>query len=111
MKNFNMCDNSIICEIDGTRWLLGPEADGELNWEDAKEWCHSVGGELPPREVLLMCYMNEDIRKEFTATHYWSSTKFAAASTWIQDFFLHGYQIGGVNVHANSVRAVMRLTI
>jgi len=101
----------VICTINGVKWLLGPEAEEEMTWQEAVLWCKSVSGVLPPRDVLLQCYMNEDTKKEFTESYYWSSTKFADGSTWIQDFFLHGYQIGGVNGKTNSVRAVRAIKI
>jgi len=76
----------IICELNGFRWHLGPEAEDELNFADAKVWCESVGGELPPREVLLMCYINEDIKPSFKTSWYWSSVEVSAANAWKQDF-------------------------
>ena len=75
-----------ITTIDGFKWFLGPKAPEQLNWYDAVEWCRYVGGELPPREVLLMCYLNEEIKKEFTETNYWSSTEFSDTCAWIQYF-------------------------
>jgi len=101
----------VICELNGSKWILGPEADEEeLDWDAAIEWCTSVGGELPPREVLLMCYMNEDIKKEFAATCCWSSTEFTATSAWYQ-FFTNGSQNYGIKAIATYVRAVRRLDI
>jgi hypothetical protein len=47
--------------------MLGPDAPEVMTWESAKKWCQTVGGELPPRNILLETYMNGDIRKEFTA--------------------------------------------
>ena len=99
-----------IAEINGSRWILGPEAPEELNWDDAVAWCKAVGGELPPRELLLMAYMNEEIRDLFTATNYWSSTELTASVAWGQNF-----NIGGQNYTSKTftyyVRAVRRLDI
>jgi len=86
-KRFNWDNAPIICEINGYRWLLGPESDEEICWQDAKVWCESVGGELPPREILLMAYLNEDIRSMFETEWYWSSTEFYTIAAWLQYFF------------------------
>jgi len=100
----------VICELNGTKWLLGPEADEELDWDAAIEWCQTVGGELPPRNILLEAYMNEDIRREFIATYYWSSAEFSATDAWGQYFF-NGFQNYYDKNSASYVRAVKRLVI
>jgi hypothetical protein len=101
----------VICELNGSKWILGPEADEEeLDWDAAIEWCTSVGGELPPREVLLMCYMNEDIKKEFAATYYWSSAEFTVTIAGTQNFS-NGTQYNHYKSIAYYVRAVRRLDI
>jgi len=80
-KGYYDWDNApTIVEINGFKWLLGPEAPNELNWDDAITWCNSVGGELPPRVILFLCYMNEEIKKEFWEVNYWSSTEFSTSS-------------------------------
>ena len=108
---FNWDKAPIICELNGYRWHLGPESPEPMAWDGAIEWCKSVGGELPPRDILLQAYMNEDTKKEFNnESYYWSSTKFSEGGNWIQDFF-HGYQIGGVNSKINSVRAVRAIKL
>ena len=110
MTNFNWNDAPIICELDGYRWLLGPEAEDELNWADAIEWSKLVGGELPPREVLLMCYINEDIKPSFKTSWYWSSAEFNATNAWGQTF-TSGYQGNNGKNNFNSVRAVRKCPI
>ena len=101
----------IICELNGSRWVLGPECPEELNWDDAIAWCKSVGGELPPRELLLMSFVNEEIRPLFTATQYWSSTELASAYAWTQ-YFTYGGQISHYyKTTAFYVRAVRKLDI
>lgn len=108
--NLDWSDAPVICDLNGSRWVLGPECPEELNWFDAVEWCISVGGELPPREVLLMSYVNEEIRPLFDATYYWSSTEVAASVAWYQNF-LNGYQSNDIKTYATYVRAVRRLDI
>ena len=107
---FNWDDAPVICEINGYRWLLGPEADDEMNWADAKDWYESVGGELPPRDILLQCFMKDDIKPLFKTSWYWSSTEFSATSTWRQSFF-NGIQYGGSKLNHNYVRAVKKVKI
>jgi hypothetical protein len=107
---FNWDDAPTIVDINGSRWVLGQEAPEELNWNDAVAWCESVGGLLPPRNILLECYMNKEIRDLFTATTYWSSTEFTATYAWAQ-FFFNGLQYGNVKTYATYVRAVRRLDI
>ena len=109
-EQFNWEEAPVIVNINGVTWLLGQESDKKLNWEEAISWCESVGGELPSREILLHCYMNEAIKKEFASFNYWSSTEFNAGSAWYQNFF-NGFQ-GYFNKNGSYyVRAVRRLVI
>lgn len=98
-----------ICEIDGVKWWLGPESKKEMTWESAKEWAEQQGCSLPPREVLLMCYINKDTRKQFKDWVYWSSSEYEhdpAAVAWLQGF-LDGHQINRSKVNATFVRGVI----
>ena len=106
----NWNDAPIICELNGYRWHLGPEADEEMNWKNAKVWCELVGGELLPREVLLMCYINEDIKPSFKTSWYWSSAEFDATLAW-KHSFTTGNQYSTSKSHTNSVRAVRKVLI
>ena len=99
-----------IAEINGSRWILGSEAPEELNWHDAVAWCKAVGGELPTRDILLYCYMDEEIRDLFTASNYWSSTELSATDAWNQNFYI-GYQYSCNKSFTYYVRAVRRLDI
>jgi len=100
----------VICEINGYRWFFGQEADEEMTWHEAVEWCKSVGGELPPRDILLQCYMNEGIRPLLNPEWYWSSTEFNASFAWRQNFST-GYNYGTFKDYSYSVRAVNRVKI
>jgi hypothetical protein len=83
---FNWDKAPVICTINGVRWLLGPEAEEELTWEAAKDWCKSIGGELPPRNILLECYLNGDIRNP-AGKYYWSASEVGSGYTCCQDFY------------------------
>ena len=107
---FNWEEAPVICELNGVTWLLGQESDKKLNWEEAISWCESVGGELPSREILLHCYMNEAIKKEFASTNYWSSTEDDANGAWTQNFG-NGGQGNYYKNGSNYVRAVRRLVV
>ena len=108
-RQYQWEDSTEICELTGHVWHLGPEADVELTWEEAKAWCRSIGGELPPREVLLMCYINEDIKPLFKKAHYWSSNETEPTGAFWQDFGFggQGYGFTGNNIcHARAVKKV-----
>ena len=109
-ESFDWDKAPIICELNGYRWLLGQEADEEMNWNDAKDWCKSVGGELPPRDVLLQCCMNEDIKPLFKESWYWTSTEFNATTAWIQGFS-NGNQANYRKTNGTYVRAVRKCPI
>ena len=78
-----MNDNwTTICELNGQRWLLGPEGPESMTWDDATDWCESVGGVLPPREVLLIASCLHT--SQFTARYYWSSSE-SNSNAWYQN--------------------------
>lgn len=98
-----------ICEINGIKWYLGPEASESLPWNEAMMWAHANGCVLPSREVLLMCYINKDIRKQFKEGWHWSCSEcegHTADYAWGTDFS-NGYQANS-NKHIPSyVRGVI----
>lgn len=102
----------LICILDGYKYFLGPQSDVTMRWEDALVWCKSLGAtyELPSREVLLMCYINAHIRRNFASVVYWSSTESNASDAWYQGFDV-GYQDYYGKDIATYVRAVRRLPI
>ena len=110
-ETFNWWDDaSVICEINGYRWYLGQEAYEEMTWREAVQWCKSAGGELPPREVLLMAYTNKYIRQLFKPEYYWSSTEFNTTGAWLQGFG-NGGQDSGNKLSHYYVRAVKRVKV
>jgi hypothetical protein len=84
MNEFNWDNAPVICELNGTRWLLGPEAEDTMDWEDAKEWCEAQGGVLPPRDILLHAYLNQETRGDFANAYYWSSSELGSNVAWSQ---------------------------
>lgn len=108
--SYDWDDASIICELNGCQYLLGPESENKLTWEDAKVWCESVGGELPEREILLLAYLNETIKNLFKGSWYWSSTEFNATTAWRQNFS-YGGQVNNDKDGTNYVRAVRKVLI
>ena len=107
---FNWENSLVICELNGYRWHLGTEADKEMSWNDAKAWCESVGGELPPRDILLQAYLNEDIKTIFQKNWYWSGTEFNTQGAWRQ-LFGTGYQDYSFKTGTCYVRAVKKVKI
>ena len=85
-EEFNWSNAPTICELNGYRWLLGQEAEETLSWNDAVEWCKSIGGVLPPREVLLMAYLNQETVEGFAHDLYWSSSEDNSHPAWHQNF-------------------------
>jgi hypothetical protein len=100
----------VICELNGYRWLLGPEAEEEMTWEDAVVWCKLNGGELPPREILFLASLNQDAATWFREQPYWSSTEFNANMAWVQTFS-NGYEAYNFKNGTNSARAVRKVLI
>ena len=109
-KTFDWNNTPEICEINGFRWVLGQEADEEMNWAEAKAWCESVGGELPPRDILLQAYLSEDIKTIFQKNWYWSGTEVDATDAWVQ-FFANGNQVSSDKPYGYYVRAVKKVKI
>jgi hypothetical protein len=109
-KTFDWKNGPIICELNGYRWHLGTEADKAMNWAEAKAWCESVGGELPPRDVLLQAYLNEDIKTIFQKDWYWSGTEFNTQGAWRQ-LFGNGFQDYSFKTDTCYVRAVKKVKI
>jgi hypothetical protein len=104
-------DNApVICKLNDVKWLLGPEAPEKMNWYEAIEWCRSVGGELPTREILLICYLNTEIRRKFKTEWHWSSTECSATLAWGQGFS-YGYQGNGTKTGSDYVRAARAIKL
>ncbi len=102
----------LICELNGVRYFLGPEAPEEMTWKEAMEWCQSLGEgyELPSRIVLLACFLNPETKQKFKEAWYWSSTEFSAGFAWYMHFN-NGHQSYSNKLNYSQVRAVRRVEV
>ena len=108
-------DEPFICVHGGYAYFLGPEAPTKLNWQDAMTWCKSLGDdyELPSKEILIECYENESIRKEFfNHNWYWSSTMYEKYKNHAGHHHSRiGVQYGSDTPNTHYVRAVRKIKI
>lgn len=77
MNTHDIEEEILICTLDGHRYFLGPEYDGEMSWDDAKKWCESLGEdyELPNRLVMLAISMNKETAALLTNHEfYWTAS-------------------------------------
>lgn len=96
----------LICEIDGKKYFLGPEASKKMGWYDAKAWAKDVGGILMPREVAVIALKKVELRKHFrTDDVYWLDEEYDSSLAWLQNF-LSGFQGYNGKTNAYFVRAV-----
>ena len=100
-----------ICCHDGYAYFLGPEAPTRLNWQDAMNWCKSLGDEyeLPTKEVLNVCCENESIRKEFLPDWHWSSTVHGNNDNGILQYFPSVYLGDAPRSNIYCVRSVRKV--
>ena len=109
-------DNApVVCQLDGFEYRLGPNADNDMLWADARKWCESVGGELPDRQVLLQCYMNNELKGTFKRDYYWTSSdsefpELTDSHAWYQLFTNGTQNYNGKNTKY-LVRAVKRFPL
>ncbi len=84
---------------------------GELekaDWNTAKAWAASIGGELPTRREL--CLLRANAREQFKDNWYWSGEQLASNSdnAWVQNFF-NGLQNFISKSSQGRARAVRRI--
>jgi hypothetical protein len=89
--------------------LLSPKAV-YANWEAAKRFASTVGGELPTRREQYQLYAN--LKEEFKGQHYWSGELRASNSDFA---WCHNFYGGGESNYSKhimlSARAVRRVVI
>ena len=94
--------------------VYSEDAPSILNWEEAKEYCESLGEgwRLPTKDELNLMY--EEHKKgvgSFTEDYYWSSSENDTGHVWFQNFIL-GNQYSNCNEYiTNRVRAVRDIKI
>lgn len=113
----NVKGEILICTLDGYQYFLGPEYDGELDWENAKQWCESLGEgyEMPSRLMMLAICMNKATAALLTEySLFWTSTECPDASRACLQSWLSGapglQHYGGKSL-AYRVRAVRRCRV
>ncbi len=72
--------------------ILLPGAAESVNFDDAKKFAESIGGELPTRRMQSLLYAN--LKEKFQPTWYWSGEQRGSGSAWSQ-FFDDGSQSWG----------------
>ncbi len=90
--------------------ILLPGSIADANWDKAREWAASIGGELPTRREQSLLFTN--LKEEFESAWYWSGEQHAANSdyAWYQ-YFDYGYQDYSLKSSEGRARAVRRLAI
>lgn len=81
-----------------------------LNWESAKTWAISVGGELPTRSEQAILYGN--LKSEFEPRWHWSYEEYDDLTDyiWVQSFD-NGGQSYSHKLEEYRARAVRRVPI
>jgi hypothetical protein len=69
----------------------GPEAPSTLPWQEAIDWCKTMGDgwRLPTIGELRIAY--EQNVEGFASSSYWSSSEYDSNHAWYQ-YFYNGYQ-------------------
>ncbi|WP_175984604.1 DUF1566 domain-containing protein [Burkholderia stabilis] len=89
--------------------ILLPGDANEVNWDDAKAWAASIGGELPTRREQALLYAN--LPEQFERDWYWSGEAHRESGwAWCQDFGYGGQSLNRQRYELRA-RAVRRLSI
>ena len=89
-------------------YLSPKETEKELGWDDAMDYCKSLGGELPTIGELQ--YLYDNCKEEFQYTRYWSSSQNSATIPW-RMYFSAGSRYSLVKLYLHRVRAVRRVSL
>lgn len=85
-----------------------------VDWNQANEYCKSIGMELPSKEELVLLYELYKQRTDYFPKRdyhwYWSSTESSSTHAWGQGFG-NGDQDAGNKASNGYVRAVRRVEI
>lgn len=90
--------------------ILLPGESESVNWQQAKEFAHKAGGELPTRREQSLLFAN--LKEHFKGAWYWSGEQHESHSAlaWIQRFS-GGYQGWRSEFSKLRARAVRRIII
>lgn len=90
--------------------ILLPGDEGDLTFEQAKEWATKQGGELPSRQEQSLLFAN--LKGKFEGTWYWSGQQHETESGWAwYQHFSYGHHGGRSKSGEFRARAVRRLVI
>ncbi|MGB2832953.1 MAG: hypothetical protein WBC07_08350 [Methylotenera sp.] len=90
--------------------ILLPDHKDEINWQDAKNWAESLGGDLPDRveQALLFKCMKDEFEEEA----YWSNETHHKNTEWAWcQLFYHGHQHSYTKYSKLRARAVRRVSV
>jgi hypothetical protein len=88
--------------------ILLPGEKKDVNWQQAKDWAKSIGGELPDRVESALLF--NILKSEFSQNWYWTREAYGSSDAWVQDFD-DGSQFGWGIYGGCRARAVRRLSI
>ena len=103
----------LIVSADGTKkhhLFLLPDEHESINWEDAKAWAESIGGELPDHVEFALLFAT--MKEQFKPKWHWTREQCAANSdyAWFQNFDNGSH--GNYNINNNlRARAIRRVAI
>lgn len=81
--------------------ILLPGAAENVNFDDAKKFAESIGGELPTRRMQSLLFAN--LKEEFQPVWHWSGEQRESGSAWIQLFSSGGQYWGYTDVKCRAV--------
>lgn len=89
--------------------LMAEKPDARLDWQAAKDWATSVGGELPTRQEASLIFAN--CKPHLEASWHWTSEEHTNASYAWDCHFINSNQTSTAKSSAGSARAVRRLAV
>ena len=103
----------LVLDADGNpshHVILLPGDEGDLTFDQAKEWAAKQGGELPSRQEQSLLFAN--LKGKFEGTWYWSGQQHETESGWAwYQHFYYGGQTSYYKFSEFRARAVRRLVI
>ncbi len=88
--------------------ILLPGQIEDANWEKAKKWAKSIGGELPDRVESALLFST--MKDEFSENYYLTRDAYGSSYAWFQLFYYGSQDYYNVDYYYRA-RAVRRLAI